>query len=693
MSDTNTQNKSKAPVDVSTRQSVASAQWFLEKNETYYAPPYEKNNLDVFICGEDAFKQIAADLKAAKHSVEIICWGFDPGMELIRNGSVWPRGDTWGGLLRDVAAGKFNNGKPVQVRLLSWYGFIGSLGSNNMPGHSSGRLNYEEKMAMMVGAGGGIYLPTGKPPQPQTPQERREDFNARWYDDAFAGRLANLSIRTRDGSSKAVHESLVGEPGKRDFTEVLGLEKVATDHQKTILIDYEYEGGAHAVGYVMGLNSVTDYWDTQQHLFNDPRRGESWEGANDVQPGLKPYQDYTSRIRGEALVAVSKNFIDAWNRAKGKGANVSRTHDFKKVPPGLTQNLGAPCQRAQVVRTQPEEKDKSIKALYEQATSFARSYIYVENQYFQYTEWPKKLKELRTQFLSCSQAAGKSPVDIPNLHVLVVIPTPERAQMVPRTHDTVKVLGHGTSMPNQDKAIEDELARNRQQQATWDAYVKRQKASGARIDPDLYPAPLSPVAQSAKDLGDKASLSKSLDQMGIRALIGSLWTFDSNWRSSTLSTETAKQQARWDEYVKKQQAKGELPDPDLAPMLPLPTQSIAARYREIYIHSKLLLIDDSFFTLGSANLNLRSMAVDAEINIGTDDPAKSEDLRKRVWKLHTGNAADCNPASLTPKAMAKTFINWVQLLRANEIARKKGDAPTGFLHPFHDERETGVRLS
>ncbi|RQU93610.1 phospholipase D-like domain-containing protein [Burkholderia cenocepacia] len=691
MSDTNTQNKSKAPVDVDKRQAVASAQWFLEKQADYYAPPYEKNNIDVFICGEDAFTQIAADLKAARHSVEIICWGFDPGMELIRKGTVWPRGDTWGGLLRDVAAGKFNNGKPVQVRLLSWYGFIGSLGSNNMPGHSSGRLNYEEKMAMMVGAAGGIYLPTDKSPQPQTPQERREDFNARWYDDAFAGRLPNLSVRTRDGNSKAVHESLAGEPGKRDFTEVLGLEKVATDHQKTILIDYEYEGGAHAVGYVMGLNSVTDYWDTQQHLFCDPRRGESWEGANDAQPGLKPFQDYASRIRGEALVAVSKNFTDAWNRAKGKGANVSRTHDFKKVPARLTQNLGTPCQRAQIVRTQPEEKDKSVKALYEQATSFARSYIYVENQYFQYTEWPKKLKEWRAEFLSRSQAAGRGPMDIPNLHVMVVIPTPERIQMVPRTYDTVKVLGHGTSMPNQDKAVEDELARNRQQQADWDAYVRRQKVSGEGIDPDRYPVPLSPAAQSAKDLGDKASLAKSLDQMGIRTLVGSLWTFDRNWRNSKLNTETAKQQAGWDEYVKKQQAKGELPDPDLAPMLPLPAQSIAARYREIYIHSKLLLIDDSFFTLGSANLNLRSMAVDAEINVGSDDRAKSTDLRKRVWKLHTGGKHDGSDGS--PDAVKETFMKWQKLMDSNAMQRKRGLELSGFLMAFQDERTSSVRLA
>lgn len=106
-----------------------------------------------------------------------------------------------------------------------------------------------------------------------------------------------------------------------------------------------------------------------------------------------------------------------------------------------------------------------------------------------------------------------------------------------------------------------------------------------------------------------------------------------------------------------------------------------------------MMIDDSFFALRSANLNVRSMAADAEINVGTDGRTKSEDLRKRVWKLHTGNAADCNPSSLTPQAMSKAFRNRVQLLRANELARKKGDAPTGFLRPFHDERSTGICFS
>ncbi|VWC72971.1 phospholipase [Burkholderia lata] len=123
----------------------------------------------------------------------------------------------------------------------------------------------------------------------------------------------------------------------------------------------------------------------------------------------------------------------------------------------------------------------------------------------------------------------------------------------------------------------------------------------------------------------------------------------------------------------------------------MPAQSIAARYREIYIHSKLLLIDDSFFTLGSANLNLRSMAVDAEINVGSDDRAKSTDLRKRVWKLHTGGAHDGGNGS--PAAIEETFTKWQKLMDTNAMQKKRGLEPTGFLMGFQDDRTSSVRLA
>ena len=127
----------------------------------------------------------------------------------------------------------------------------------------------------------------------------------------------------------------------------------------------------------------------------------------------------------------------------------------------------------------------------------------------------------------------------------------------------------------------------------------------------------------------------------------------------------------------------------------------AQRYREIYIHSKLMLIDDSFFTLGSANLNLRSMEVDSELNVSSDDPGVSAALRKRVWELHTGGADKCNPPGWVRKgedsvfdaeAMAKAFEKWEKLMHKNRDAKYLGQPLTGFLVPFKDERTSRIRV-
>lgn len=60
--------------------------------------------LIVDICGKDGFAAIARDIAAAKESIDLVCWGFDPGMELDRNGYNWPGEDTFGDLL--IAAGR-----------------------------------------------------------------------------------------------------------------------------------------------------------------------------------------------------------------------------------------------------------------------------------------------------------------------------------------------------------------------------------------------------------------------------------------------------------------------------------------------------------------------------------------------------------------------------------------------------------
>jgi phosphatidylserine/phosphatidylglycerophosphate/cardiolipin synthase-like enzyme len=61
---------------------------------------------------------------------------------------------------------------------------------------------------------------------------------------------------------------------------------------------------------------------------------------------------------------------------------------------------------------------------------------------------------------------------------------------------------------------------------------------------------------------------------------------------------------------------------------------------EIYVHSKTMIVDDQFATIGSANLNPRSHLVDTEANIGWYDPAGVKKLRLALWREMLGNPPD-----------------------------------------------------
>ncbi|MGI8586727.1 MAG: phospholipase D-like domain-containing protein [Chloroflexia bacterium] len=60
----------------------------------------------------------------------------------------------------------------------------------------------------------------------------------------------------------------------------------------------------------------------------------------------------------------------------------------------------------------------------------------------------------------------------------------------------------------------------------------------------------------------------------------------------------------------------------------------AFTYRPIYVHAKVCVIDDEWFTVGSANLNNRGLVTDSEINALVHEPEMARNLRVALWAEH-----------------------------------------------------------
>jgi phosphatidylserine/phosphatidylglycerophosphate/cardiolipin synthase-like enzyme len=100
------------------------------------------------------------------------------------------------------------------------------------------------------------------------------------------------------------------------------------------------------------------------------------------------------------------------------------------------------------------------------------------------------------------------------------------------------------------------------------------------------------------------------------------------------------------------------------------------RYKNIYVHSKLLLVDDVFFTLGSANVNVRSMEGDSELNIACPSSRLTKQWRTHLWRLHTGK---------TPlDDVAAEFKEWRNLMVRNGLKKQGGGLLLAPLLEFFD---------
>ena len=90
----------------------------------------------------------------------------------------------------------------------------------------------------------------------------------------------------------------------------------------------------------------------------------------------------------------------------------------------------------------------------------------------------------------------------------------------------------------------------------------------------------------------------------------------------------------------------------------------------IYVHAKIGIVDDSWLTLGSANLNEHSLFNDTEMNVVTHDSELARETRLRLWSEHLERSV-----AALPSDAATTIDELWKPISADQLARRTAGLP------------------
>lgn len=336
-------------------------------------------------------------------------------------------------------------------------------------------------------------------------------------------------------------------------------------------------------------------------------------------------------LSGPILHDVHQNFAIAWRKETGEDLLACRDCDpsskrlqFQSGTRLMMQLLRTQAQVGQP-KTNRKHKDdvgdyeapvRDIQSGYMVAANNVTQFIYIENQYFR---WPP-LAELIKKSAVTQTCWGRDPALHGSIHLFVI------------TNDTKEAMGLGTVKTQ-------EMLASLGRAETIPAITKLRMIKEMKSEAPVRPRPDGP--------NDRAGQRK-LDE----------------W------------QAEIDRKTKEiEDTKLEL---EPVPGLKIHVCSLVALdspagqpWMPVYIHSKLMIVDDVYTTHGSANINTRSMMVDSELNICHEHPEFSQPLRRRLWDLHTkGFGVQDEPSD--------AFKAWGEIIKRNkdfQNSKLKPEAP------------------
>ncbi|MBI5925492.1 MAG: phospholipase [Aquabacterium sp.] len=661
----------KTPVLRSQMAVTATSPWFVKDSE--YQP--HDGSFKLLINGQEAFGAVHNAIANAQKSVCIICWGFQPSMYFIRDGA----SPSIGELLEQKAA------KGVQVRILSWAlkpGLLNVTGfsESNTPGRWD----------------------SGIKDMPETSTRKQYKYDRWWYNEydeeqewsdevakdlrALFGNKKSQNLHFYGRGFSGADRVLIRSKGYDDtglsWTTKAALASAPTHHQKMVLIDYEDKD--LATGFVMGHNMLDAYWDTSEH--SSFPRSFLRTGTPDSEPnkhanGKVPRHDFSSQITGPLIGDLFNNFAVAWKEAKGEKL---KSANFASYPYRETDALR--YIKGQLLRTQPQYGKEDIKKCYLQAVNNATQYIHIENQYFR---WPPLAEKIKAAAQG-QGAGGRKPETHGSLYLFVITNSKDEGvgPGATNTYRMMDALGRADTMPQVARkqnldTLEPQLDSARKEVGR----LEREKSaldSEARLYQGL---PNTPDALTKRYQSINVQLEPARMKLAeLEAQNAALKSEYNTQRKALKKSDEQPEDSRWEEDTG-----GATIQPKNIPGLKCHVCTLVAPdtlagepWVEVYIHAKLMLIDDAFMTLGSANINTRSMQTDSELNIAHHRPEITVATRKALWESHTHGR--CGNESMGLNGMSIAYKTWGDILTQNAAQKNKRRKPIAQVVAF-------VRLS
>lgn len=297
-------------------------------------PPREGNTVRVLIDGEEAWGNVADAFDAARASIHVTTWIYQPTAELRRPDPLADPEAREPHTVQDILEHKAATG--TVVRLLVWDAPF-------------------------------IDIPRAA---------RRAEREA---SDNFE--VLQEENQARGGLLRADEYPMLSG--------ILGQHPLFSFHQKTIVVD-------DRVGFCGGMNMKENDWDRPSHLIFDPHRAH-FERPSGLRARIAeafaeadnpPRHDFIARVEGPAVADLAANFAERWEHTRGAG--VAFAQNATAVPTALVPpEVGRTP--VQVIRTMPApygvggNGERGILDVYVRAIGAARRLIYIEDQYFRST--------------------------------------------------------------------------------------------------------------------------------------------------------------------------------------------------------------------------------------------------------------------------------------------------------------------